>query len=153
MIAKPLCTLIDMYDAYVWICNWFLLLAVMYMQNAAVRALVVEDKTLVCQGCGLPFLFTVNEQGFFASKDLKNEPKRCLDCRNIQKLLRNGLSPDIMTKVNCAECGSACTVPFVPKGHRPVYCNRCMHMLNLNRPKFLKTVVNDNVDFGAKENK
>ena len=29
------------------------------------------------------------------------------------------------TTVTCADCGDQCTVPFVPKTDKPVYCNDC----------------------------
>jgi hypothetical protein len=35
------------------------------------------EKTLTCIDCGKTFVFTVEEQEFFASKGYTNEPKRC----------------------------------------------------------------------------
>ena len=29
------------------------------------------------------------------------------------------------TTVTCADCGDQCTIPFVPKTDKPVYCNDC----------------------------
>ncbi|MFQ5496815.1 MAG: CxxC-x17-CxxC domain-containing protein, partial [Nitrosopumilus sp.] len=33
--------------------------------------------------------------------------------------------------VTCADCGTECTVPFVPRTDRPVYCNDCFRQ---NKP-------------------
>ena len=29
------------------------------------------------------------------------------------------------TTVTCADCGDQCTVPFVPRSNKPVYCSDC----------------------------
>lgn len=42
------------------------------------------DISIVCKDCDTPFLFTANEQKFFASHDLE-KPKRCRDCRAFRK--------------------------------------------------------------------
>ncbi|MFC1871063.1 zinc-ribbon domain containing protein [Chloroflexota bacterium] len=39
-----------------------------------------HDKTLTCIDCDKTFIFSENEQRYFASKGLL-EPKRCPDCR------------------------------------------------------------------------
>jgi len=38
-----------------------------------------QDKTLVCVECGGDFVFSAGEQLFYATKNFKNEPKRCKD--------------------------------------------------------------------------
>lgn len=38
------------------------------------------NKVLVCQDCGEEFIFTENDQRFYAEKGFK-EPKRCKACR------------------------------------------------------------------------
>ena len=40
-----------------------------------------EDKTLTCRECGNEFVFSANEQEFFAQKGFQNEPSRCPACR------------------------------------------------------------------------
>ena len=47
-----------------------------------------EDKSLKCSDCGQQFAFTAGEQEFYASRDLKNEPKRCQSCRQAKKAQR-----------------------------------------------------------------
>ena len=40
------------------------------------------DKTISCIDCGAPFIFSANEQEFYAQKGFSNEPKRCKNCRD-----------------------------------------------------------------------
>ena len=40
-----------------------------------------QDRTLQCRDCGKPFIWTVGEQAFYATKGLVNEPARCPECR------------------------------------------------------------------------
>ena len=40
-----------------------------------------EDKTLICRVCGSKFIFTAQEQEFYAERGFKVEPKRCRECR------------------------------------------------------------------------
>ena len=89
-----------------------------------------EDKTLVCQDCGQPFTFSADEQSFYATKGFTNEPKRCESCRQARRSERNGgysQGPREMHTVVCAECGKDATVPFQPRGDRPVYCSDCFN--------------------------
>lgn len=83
-----------------------------------------KDKTITCQDCGNDFTFSASEQEFYAEKGFENEPKRCPDCRKAAKANRfAGKKTEF--KVVCAECGHTTTVPFEPKGDRPVYCLDC----------------------------
>ncbi len=87
-----------------------------------------EDKILACQECGQPFTFTAEDQSFHALKGFTNEPKRCTSCRQNRRTAQgNGstrVSPE-MHPVVCAQCGKDTTVPFKPRGDRPVYCSDC----------------------------
>ena len=88
--------------------------------------MALSDKTLICVECGSEFTFAVSEQEFFASRGFTNEPKRCLNCRYTRRnQRREESSPREMYPVTCAECGIETTVPFEPKGTRPVYCHEC----------------------------
>ncbi len=87
-----------------------------------------EDKTLTCQDCGQPFTFSADDQSFHAEKGFTNEPKRCVSCREARRGERGGgysQGPREMHPVVCAECGKDTTVPFQPRGDRPVYCSDC----------------------------
>jgi CxxC-x17-CxxC domain-containing protein len=49
-----------------------------------------QDKTLTCVDCGTPFVFTSNEQAFYADRGFTNEPKRCPTCRQNRKAQQRG---------------------------------------------------------------
>ena len=87
-----------------------------------------EDKTLPCLDCGQPFTFSADDQSYHAMKGFTNEPKRCTSCREARRNERDGgygRGPREMHTVVCAECGKDATVPFQPRGDRPVYCSDC----------------------------
>ncbi|HXX95319.1 MAG TPA: CxxC-x17-CxxC domain-containing protein [Planctomycetota bacterium] len=99
------------------------------------------DKQITCVDCGAEFTFSSGEQERFAQLGFSNEPKRCASCRAAKKAGRtNGSSgasrgssertggfggPREMFPAVCAECGAQTTVPFKPRGDRPVYCSDC----------------------------
>ncbi len=88
------------------------------------------EKSLQCSDCGATFMFTAEEQEFYASKGYANEPKRCPACREARKSQRDSFggyrSSRQMHAAVCAECGKDCEVPFEPReGGRPVYCSDC----------------------------
>lgn len=87
---------------------------------------LLADRTLKCSDCFRDFVFTKNEQAFFAEKGLTNLPKRCLDCRVIIRAYRAG-KLDAVAQVDCTACGAKCRVPFIPRGHKPVLCLPCRH--------------------------
>src|SRR6266542_1370184 len=49
-----------------------------------------QDKSLTCVDCGAQFVFTANEQAFYADRGFTNEPKRCPACRQSRKSQRSG---------------------------------------------------------------
>jgi len=87
-----------------------------------------QDKTLICRDCGKEFIWTASEQKFYKEKGFENEPVRCPDCRALKKARMNegrGMAPRQSFEITCAECGKPDTVPFKPKGDRPVLCRDC----------------------------
>ena len=87
-----------------------------------------EDRTLTCVDCGQPFTFSADDQSYHAMKGFTNDPKRCDSCRQTRRNEReggNGQGRREMFPVVCAECGKDTTVPFQPRGDRPVYCSDC----------------------------
>ncbi|NLE26614.1 MAG: zinc-binding protein [Clostridiaceae bacterium] len=78
-----------------------------------------QEKTLVCAECGAEFVFTADEQAFFAEKGFENDPKRCPACRQNRRRQRP------MYDVVCDGCGKPTQVPFQPTEGRPVYCRDC----------------------------
>jgi len=100
---------------------------------------VYENKSLTCKDCGNTFTFTVRDQMFYAEKGFENEPQRCRDCRAARKSSRAsgpGQAPSSMAGLRemfdavCAQCSTATTVPFRPRGDRPVYCRTCYTSMN-----------------------
>jgi CxxC-x17-CxxC domain-containing protein len=90
----------------------------------------LEDKIITCKDCHNQFVFTAREQQFFAEKGFQNQPQRCRDCRSARRTHNGGESfsnsgsrPNFETV--CAACGVNTTVPFRPRGDRPVYCRAC----------------------------
>ena len=86
------------------------------------------DKSINCIDCGAPFIFSANEQEFYAQKGFSNEPKRCKNCRDKRKTTRDGNGGSRerqMVSVTCDSCGVATEVPFTPVSGKPVYCRDC----------------------------
>lgn len=87
-----------------------------------------EEKILTCQGCGSEFVFSAEEQEFFASRSY-TEPKRCPACRSARRNERAAGGSSVRTRETypavCASCGKETSVPFEPKEGRPVYCRDC----------------------------
>ncbi len=104
------------------------------------------DKTLTCRDCGMDFVFTAGEQQFYATKGFINEPVRCPSCRKARKTQMSRSSERrrpvnapsetrerVNYKVTCAGCGQETTVPFVPRGTKPVYCSACFNRIRGNQ--------------------
>ena len=97
-----------------------------------------QDKTLNCVDCGIDFVFTANDQQFYADRQF-SEPRRCPACRAAKKAARGegggygngsyggGYSdrPREMFTTTCDSCGQEAKVPFRPTGSKPVYCSDC----------------------------
>jgi len=83
-----------------------------------------QDKVLTCRDCGKEFTWTASEQEFYQKKGFENAPVRCPDCRALKKSRMNDDrgGERQMFEITCSECGKKDTVPFQPKGDRPVYC-------------------------------
>jgi CxxC-x17-CxxC domain-containing protein len=105
-----------------------------------------KDKTLECSDCGSEFTFSADEQEFFQSRGYTNEPKRCPECRQARKAQHYGnggnsygnsryghSSPREMFPAVCAECGKETSVPFQPRGDKPVYCSDCFRKVRASR--------------------
>jgi len=85
---------------------------------------LMKDKKITCKDCGTSFVFTVEEQEFFAQKGFTNEPTRCKDCRASRKNSDRRQSHDMHPAI-CAACGKSTQVPFKPRSDKPIYCNDC----------------------------
>jgi len=83
---------------------------------------------LICSDCGQSFTFSVEDQTFFQERGYST-PKRCKLCRQAKKQEQSGggyqRSESRSTSAICAACGQQTTLPFEPRGDRPVYCQNC----------------------------
>lgn len=91
----------------------------------------LSDKTLKCSDCGADFVWTANEQDFYAQKGFENPPKRCPACRKAKK--QQFMASRQMYNVTCAKCGKPAQVPFQPRGDRPVYCSECFKEMKMQQ--------------------
>jgi CxxC-x17-CxxC domain-containing protein len=86
------------------------------------------DIQLTCSDCGQDFTFTAADQAFFQERGYST-PKRCKNCRQAKKNDQGGSgyrsAPAQGTPVICSGCGQPTTVPFEPRGDRPVFCRDC----------------------------
>ena len=89
------------------------------------------DLQLTSSDCGREFTFTSEDQAFFQERGY-SAPKRCKNCRQARKNEQGGgggggyqRSESRGTSVICSGCGQQTTVPFEPRGDRPVYCRDC----------------------------
>jgi CxxC-x17-CxxC domain-containing protein len=86
----------------------------------------MQDQVLQCRDCGKNFTWTVGEQEFYKQKGFDNAPVRCPDCRSKKKMSNNGGSfGNKSFPITCSNCGKQDTVPFEPKGDKPVLCRDC----------------------------
>lgn len=89
-----------------------------------------QDKMLQCRDCGKEFTWTASEQEFYQQKGFQNAPVRCPECRAAKKARmdggRHGGGGQRQSfEITCAQCGKTDTVPFQPRGDRPVLCSDC----------------------------
>jgi CxxC-x17-CxxC domain-containing protein len=103
------------------------------------------DLQLTCSDCGREFTFTAADQTFFQERGYST-PKRCKPCRQAKKADQAGggggfgggssyggggggggysSRATTGTAVVCSGCGQQTTVPFEPRGDRPVFCRDC----------------------------
>ena len=93
-----------------------------------------EDRNLTCVECDSEFVFSADDQQFHAEREYQ-DPKRCPSCRQAKRAGGGGYGGGgggyggggsrQMYDAVCADCGSACQVPFMPTQDRPVYCSDC----------------------------
>ncbi len=90
---------------------------------------MAQDKIIQCKDCGKDFSWTADEQAFYQEKGF-NPPLRCKECRvKARANFNNGGDHNGGERrsfpITCSNCGKQDTVPFEPKGDRPVLCRDC----------------------------
>jgi len=85
-----------------------------------------QDQTLTCRDCGKEFVWTASEQEFYQKKGFQNAPVRCPEDRAKKKARMNEeRGQRQMFEITCSNCGKKDTVPFQPRGDKPVFCRDC----------------------------
>ena len=99
-----------------------------------------DDRDLTCVECNSEFVFSADDQQYHAERGYE-DPKRCPSCRQAKRAGGGGYGGGSgyggggggggyggsrqMHDATCADCGSACQVPFMPTQDRAVYCSDC----------------------------
>lgn len=102
-----------------------------------------DEKILSCSSCGQDFRFSAGEQAFFAQRGFQ-PPRRCKPCRTKRResggaerrprrpsgRAAKSRAPSAGGErkrwpATCAECGIETTVPFEPRGTKPLFCPDC----------------------------
>jgi len=90
----------------------------------------LQDQNIQCKDCGTEFVWTAEEQEFYQQKGF-NAPLRCKNCRAKARAAHNGGAgggqggPRQSYPITCSNCGKQDTVPFQPRGDKPVLCRDC----------------------------
>jgi CxxC-x17-CxxC domain-containing protein len=96
------------------------------------------DRTLTCVDCGSQFVYSAEDQAYYAQKGFVSEPKRCPSCRASRRAARTGATGvgessggrrEYFAAV-CSRCGNQAQVPFQPHMDRPVYCSDCFRIVH-----------------------
>ena len=77
-----------------------------------------ENKQITCADCGAEFTFSADDQEYYAAKKAQRGGGHGHGSRG-------GYGSRPQYSVTCSACGAQTTVPFEPKGDRPVYCSDC----------------------------
>lgn len=100
------------------------------MSKGGDSSVAFQDRQLTCQDCGKEFTFTANEQEFYSQKGF-SDPKRCPSCRAAKKAMsgndHRGHGQRQAFPITCSNCGKQDTVPFEPRGDKPVLCRDCFN--------------------------
>ena len=104
-------------------------------------AVLYENKVLICKDCGSPVRFhgprpdVLRGKGFreraAALPRLPDRAQVAAQRRGAPRRVRGGTRE--MFDAVCAQCGENTTVPFRPRGDRPVYCRSCYTAQNAVR--------------------
>ncbi len=92
-----------------------------------------QAQSIQCKDCGAEFQWSAEEQEFYQEKGF-NPPLRCKDCRAKARANFNNngggggggdRGPRESFPIKCSNCGKDDTVPFQPRGDKPVLCRDC----------------------------
>jgi len=86
---------------------------------------IPENKTLVCKTCQKEFLWTANEQRYYAKKGFAKQPQKCNNCRKVANKLREGGT----FYIHCAICDADGAMLNPPPKDRVAICSQCFRSL------------------------
>ena len=83
----------------------------------------LKDLKLICKDCGESFIFSKDDQKFYAKQGFTNAPARCKKCR--EEFQKKKYSGQELVNVKCYKCkkvGKIVTKPTIPN---KVLCADC----------------------------
>jgi CxxC-x17-CxxC domain-containing protein len=83
----------------------------------------MEDQTITCKDCGNDFVFTAQDQKYYAENGFKNVPTRCLNCRKQMREKKELTEPRF--SIECSKCHKKSDVPFEASDQTPIFCQNC----------------------------
>lgn len=82
-----------------------------------------SDIKLICKDCGNEFIFSANDQKFYAKQGFINAPARCKSCRiEFQNKKYQGLD---VCNVRCKICGRVGKLTIKPTNLKEIICGDC----------------------------
>lgn len=82
-----------------------------------------SDIKLLCKDCGNEFIFSANDQKFYAKQGFVNAPARCKNCRiEFQNKKYQGLD---VCNIKCKICGRVGKLTIKPTHPKEVICGDC----------------------------
>ena len=94
------------------------------------------DKTLTCNECNEPFVYTAGEQEFYSSVGFGEGPARCPQCRGFQgpggemggfAREYGQINEEQLYDAECVRCGETTRVPArMVLGDGTIYCPDCI---------------------------
>lgn len=86
-----------------------------------------KDIQLICKDCGKPFIFSANDQKFFAKQGYTNVPARCKTCR--EEFQNKKYKGQEVFNIKCSECGKVGKLTVKPTHPKQTLCGECFDQL------------------------
>lgn len=82
--------------------------------------------TLICKDCGKEFIFSANDQKFYAKQGFVNAPARCKSCR--EEFQNKKYKGQDIHNVKCKICGRVGKLTVKPNFPKEVICGDCLEV-------------------------
>lgn len=86
----------------------------------------IEDKKLECKTCMKEFVWSKQDQNFYAKKGFMKVPQKCPDCRK----RANELRPDGKFYIRCAFCEKDAVFISAPPKDKVAICADCLEKVS-----------------------